>query len=247
MVQFRKLIIFRYLYKRVFWNSLLLLSVLTIIRFSKGAIFLDLYSALIRPFWPGTLQKEWVQIGNDLEQKIKIDLLEKDNYRLREILDLKTFSSENKVSAAVISRNTDGWWQQLELNKGINNGIEIGDSVIAPGGLIGVIHSVTPTTSRVKLITAPGNKVGVWIERVRHHGILIGMGTNRVKFSFLSKETQAQVGDLVSTSPASTITPPNLPVGIIQSIDLDSAAVPFAIVQLIAFPNAIDWVQVIKS
>lgn len=239
--------ILRYIYKRAFWNSLLIILILGLIRSSKGVFFVDLYSFIVRPFMHGTLQKEWLRDATQLEQSIKINLLEKDNTRLREILSLKRVSEEDKISAAVISRKPDGWWQQLELNKGKMNGIAIGDPVIAPGGLIGIVHSVTPLTSRVKLITAPGSKVGVWVNRIQHHGILIGMGTDRTKLSFLTKQTDAQIGDLVSTSPASTIFPANLPIGVITSIELDSSYVPFAIIRLIAFPNAIDWVQVIKS
>ena len=247
MIQFRSWIIFRYIYKKSFWNTIALLVFFGLIRFSKGSFFVDLYSSFMRPFWPGTLQQELVKSSNNIEQKVKINLLEEDNFRLRKILSLQRVSKEDKISAAVISRQTNGWWQQLELNKGRNSGISIGDSVIAPGGLIGIIHSVSMTTSRVKLITAPGSKVGVWIERIKHHGILIGIGTNNTKLSFLSKDPEVRIGDIVSTSPASTIVPPNLPVGIIKSIQQDSSSLPFAIIQLNAFPNAIDWVQVIKS
>ena len=51
-------------------------------------------------------------------------------------------------------------------------------------------------------------------------------------------------GDLVATSPASTLLPPNVPVGVIQSVDEQAVPAPVAVVQLIAAPEAIDWVQV---
>ena len=53
-------------------------------------------------------------------------------------------------------------------------------------------------------------------------------------------------GDLVSTSPASTLLPPNLPVGVIQIVNKDHLPAPYAFVQLIASPSAIDWVQIRK-
>ena len=69
-----------------FW--LILLSSLTLIRVSKGSLFLDIYSLLIRPLWPGTAQKEWIQKSFQLEQKAKLKLIEQDNQRLREILEI---------------------------------------------------------------------------------------------------------------------------------------------------------------
>ena len=50
----------------------------------------------------------------------------------------------------------------------------------------------------------------------------------------------------MSTSPASTLLPPNLPVGVIQSLDEKALPAPNASVQLFAAPEAIDWVQVHK-
>ena len=37
---------------------------------------------------------------------------------------------------------------------------------------------------------------------------------------------------------------PNVPVGVIQSVDEQAVPAPVAVVQLIAAPEAIDWVQV---
>ena len=43
---------------------------------------------------------------------------------------------------------------------------------------------------------------------------------------------------------ASTLLSPNVPVGVIQSVDEQAVPAPTAVVQLIAAPEAIDWVQV---
>jgi rod shape-determining protein MreC len=48
----------------------------------------------------------------------------------------------------------------------------------------------------------------------------------------------------VSTSPASTLLPPNLPVAVVQVLNPRAVPAPTALVQLIAPPDAIDWVQV---
>jgi rod shape-determining protein MreC len=61
---------------------------------------------------------------------------------------------------------------------------------------------------------------------------------------FIDKEPNVNLGDLVTTSPASTLLPPNVSVGVIQSVNEQAVPAPTAIVQLIAAPEAIDWVQV---
>ncbi len=247
MIKSRVRIGFHLLLKRRFWSILLFGSLLFLIRWTKGAGYLDLYSVLLKPILPGTAQREWIKEGENIERNIRLKLLEKDNSRLRRALSLKNFNPDQRISAAVISRSSRNWWQQLEINKGTNDGVLKGQTVIGPGGLIGLVDSTTPLTARVRLLTDPGHQVGAWIDRTKRHGILTGMGTNRPKLIFLNKNSLAEIGDAVTTSPASTLLPPNLTIGIVQFVDEKALPSPYAIVQLTASPDAIDWVQILKN
>ena len=80
--------------------------------------------------------------------------------------------------------------------------------------------------------------------RSRRHGLLVGRGSSRLSLRFIDKDPDVRPGDLVATSPASTLLPPNVPVGVIQSVEEQAVPAPVAVVQLIAAPEAIDWVQV---
>ena len=241
-----KLSSFRWRFWCRLWPWFVLPGCLFIVRWSKGSGFVDAYAFITRPFWPGPAQREVLRHADHLEQKVRLDLLEKDNMRLRKMLSLQRSTKLGLFSVPVISRKPSGWWQQLELGKGSMQGIQTGSAVMGPGGLIGIVQSVTPTTARVRLLTAPGSQVGVWVTRTKRHGILLGLGTNRPKLTFLDKSPNVIKGDVVSTSPASTLLPPNLPVGIIQSFDDQALPAPNASVELLASPEAIDWVQVQK-
>ena len=245
MIKARGKIGFHLVLKSRFWLILLLAASLLGIRWTKGAVYLDFYSLLLKPILPGAAQREWIQEGEKMEKNILLKLLEEDNIRLRRALSLQEFNNDQRISAAVISRSSKSWWQQLEINKGANHGVLKGQTVIGPGGLIGLVDSTTPLTSRVRLLTDPGHQVGAWIDRTKRHGILTGMGTNRPKLIFLNNNSMAQIGDAVSTSPASTLLPPNLIIGIVQFVDEKALPAPYAIVQLTASPEAIDWVQVL--
>jgi rod shape-determining protein MreC len=235
------------LLKSRFWLFFLFGALLFSIRLTKGAGYLDFYSVLLKPILPGTAQREWIQEGENIEKNIRLKLLEEDNIRLRKALFLQEFNDDKRISAAVISRSSSKWWQQLEINKGAKDGILKGQTVIGPGGLIGLIDSTTPLTSRVRLLTDPGHQIGAWIDRTKSHGILTGMGTNRPKLIFLNKNILPEIGDSVTTSPASTLLPPNLVIGVVQFVEEKALPSPFAIVQLTASPEAIDWVQVLKN
>ncbi len=247
MIKTRGKIGFHLLLKNSFWVIFVLLAFLFGIRWTKGAGYLDLYSFLLKPILPGTAQREWIKEGENVERNMRLKLLEEDNTRLRKALDLKELNRDQRISAAVISRSSRNWWQQLEINKGEKDGVLKGQTVIGPGGLIGLVDSTTPFTARVRLLTDPGHQVGAWIDRTKRHGILTGMGTNRPKLIFLNKNSLAKVGDAVTTSPASTLLPPHLTIGIVQFVNEKALPSPYAIVQLTASPEAIDWVQVLKN
>ena len=226
------------------WPWWLLLLALVGVRLSKGAGFVDAYALLTRPFWPGSAQSEWLRSAQQLQDQAGLQQFQRDNQRLRGMLQLDR-SGGSRVSAAVISREPGGCWQQLELGKGSLDGIKAGDPVLAPGGLIGRVSSVTPSTARVQLLTDSGSRLGVWVARVQRHGLLVGQGTARPRLQFLEKDTGVRPGDVITTSPASTLVPPNLLVGVVQSVNEQLAPAPDAAVQLSAPVDAVDWVHVV--
>ena len=60
------------------------------------------------------------------------------------------------------------------------------------------------------------------------------------------EDADVKVGDFVSSSPASTLLPPNIPIGIVQSIDDSVNTKKTAKILLLAKPQLIDWVQISK-
>ena len=246
MIKSRRLSTTRWWNKRKTWIVILFFLILLFVRLSKTFIFRDVIYLLSKPFWPGEYQQEILRKSANQELNIKLNQLEKDNLRLRQLLDLQNFSADNKLNSSVILRNTDSWWKKIILNKGSQNGVRTGDVVTGPGGLIGIIENTSRLTSSVQLLTAPNSKVGVWNERANLHGLLVGIGRKNPKLIFYSKNVDIKIGDYILSSPASTILPPNIPIGIIQSIDNESEPNTIATVQLSANPEAIDWVQIFR-
>jgi len=228
-----------------YWPWLLVLIGLVLVRVSKGAPLVDLYALLSRPFWPGTAQSEWVRQAQRLEDQQRIAQLEHQLEQLRQG-SARPVKGAAGIRAAVISRRSEGWWQQLELGAGSLQGVRAGAAVTGPGpaALVGRIVSVTPTTARVALLTDPASRVGVELRGNGSQGLLRGMGTSRPQLQFLDKDVEVQPGDVVVTSSASSLFPPGLVVGVIQSVDQQAVPAPQALVQLVAPVQALDWVQV---
>ena len=75
---------------------------------------------------------------------------------------------------------------------------------------------------------------------------MVGLGDNYPSLILYSKDADIKVGDFVSSSPASTLLPPNIPIGIVQSVNETFKAKKTAKISLLAQPHAIDWVQILK-
>ena len=245
MLDVRRISTSRWWHKKKNWALFGIFLFLVFVRISKGSFYKDLYYFISRPFWPGQFQKEVILKSINQESLINLSLLKKDNARLREILSLQKLSNKN-VSAAVISRKTGSWWRQIIINKGSKDGVEIGSAVIGPGGILGRVNNTSLFTSSVTLLTSPESKVGVWVDRLQMNGLLVGLGDDLPSLILYSKNAEIEVGDFISSSPASTLFPPNIPIGIIQSIDKPFRAKKTAKISLLAKPHLIDWVQILK-
>ncbi len=82
--------------------------------------------------------------------------------------------------------------------------------------------------------------------RIQVNGLLVGLGNDYPSLILFSKDSEIKVGDFVSSSPASTLLPPNIPIGIVQSVDEKLKAKKTAKISLLAKPNLIDWVQILN-
>ena len=246
MFDIRRISNSRWWHNKKNWTFFGIFLFLVFVRISKGSIYKDFYYFISKPFWPGQFQKEVILESKNQESLVSLNLLKNDNKRLREILSLQNSSNEDKISAAVISRKTGSWWRQLILNKGSKDGVEIGSAVLGPGGLLGRVKNTSLFTSSVTLLTSPESKVGVWVDRIQINGLLVGIGDDYPSLILYSKDADIKVGDFVSSSPASTLLPPNIPIGIVQSIDETLKSKKTAKISLLAKPHVIDWVQILK-
>ena len=246
MLGIRRISTNRWWHKKKNWIFFAIFLFLAFVRISKGSFYKDFYYFISKPFWPSESQKEIILKSLDQKSLIELNLLRRDNIRLRQILNIQEALNSDTISAAVISRKTGSWWRQIILNKGSKDGVEIGSTVVGPGGLLGRVDSTSLFTASVKLLTSPESKVGVWVDRIQINGLLVGSGDDNPSLVMYSKDADIKVGDYVSSSPASTLLPPNIPISIVQSIDETLKSKKTAKILLLAKPHAIDWVQILK-
>lgn len=214
------------------------------LRQTQGAAIYEIYQVLARPFSANPKQEEVIENARLLELQERLVELESQNQELRDLLGERSASPESGTVAAVIGRSADHWWQQLILGRGSREGIQPGDVVVGYGGLVGRVVSVTANTSRVLLISDPTSRVGVTVSRSRNMGYMRGQSANRAVIEFFDKVPDVRRGDVIATSSLSQLYPAGIPIGRVESINLNTSPAPEAVIELSAPISFLEWVIV---
>ncbi|HEY9739574.1 MAG TPA: rod shape-determining protein MreC [Coleofasciculaceae cyanobacterium] len=222
----------------------LTLSAAWLVRQTQGAALLEAYQLITRPFQLGSTQEERLTDARVLELQQRLVELETQNQKLKELLDYAKTKKQKGTVAPIVGRSADHWWQQVTLGRGSQDGIKKDFIAMGPGGLVGRVVSVTPNSSRVLLLSDATSRVGATVSRSRSMGFMRGQGSNRAVLQFFDKVPDVRRGDVVSTSPVSQLFPPGLPLGRVESVNLDKSPAPEAVIELTAPVSYLEWVIV---
>jgi rod shape-determining protein MreC len=214
------------------------------LRQTHGSALYEIYQFFAHPFQPDLERK--VALGNAQVQELQQRLteLESQNQRLQSLLGYVSENKKDGITAPIIGRSADHWWQHLILGRGKRNGIQIGFVVMAPGGVIGRVIKVTDNTSRVLLLSDPFSRVGVTVSRSRSMGYVRGQASNRATMEFFDKVPDVRQGDVITTSSLSQLFPAGLPVGRVESVNLSKSPAPEAIIELASPISYLEWAVV---
>ncbi|GJB99605.1 rod shape-determining protein MreC [Aeromonas caviae] len=151
---------------------------------------------------------------------LKMDQLEHENQRLRELLGSPVHKESRKMVAELLSVDSDPFSHQVLINKGALDGVYNGQPVIDDQGVVGQVLHVGSTTSRVLLITDSSHGIPVRVLRNDLRAIASGSGElDKLELRNLPRNTDVQVGDLLVTSGLGGRFPEGYPVATVTRSD----------------------------
>lgn len=157
--------------------------------------------------------------------------LQQERYELtnlRELLKLDSqYAGYEKVGARIIAKDAGNWFHSFVIDKGTEDGIAVDMNVIAGSGLVGRVTDVGPNWSKVTSIIADNfnvsGKVLATSDRMIVSGDLELYGKGVIKFEQLEDSADKVVeGDKIVTSNISNKYLPNILIGYINTINVDS-------------------------
>lgn len=170
------------------------------------------------------LRRENVQLKSALihaQAKLQQqDYILAQNARLQGILSTTKPEQFDLNLAQVIGTDTNPLKQIVVLNKGEQDGVQVGQTVIDERGILGQVINVYPNTSRLLLITDELQSVAVTVKRTGQRAIVTGEGTPAsLKLNYVFKTSDIRVGDEVISSGLGGRIPAGYQVGRVSYVD----------------------------
>lgn len=135
-----------------------------------------------------------------VQQYSQMEEYKQEAQRLQKLLDLKDTYQIEGTGARVIGRSSEAWSQTVIINKGSDDGVSTGQTVMGTSGVVGQIVSTSSHTATVRLLTDPQSGAAAMVQSSRAEGILRGSLVGLLYLEDLDADAEVNVGDVVVTS-----------------------------------------------
>jgi len=153
----------------------------------------------------------------------KLDILEQENERLRELLSANPKTTEDHLIAEIVAVDVDPYRHFIVLNKGSKDGAYKGQPIIDAHGVMGQIVYVNAMTSTAMLISDVSHAIPVQIDRTGLRSVAFGTGqTDYLDLRHIPHNADIQLGDKLISSGLGERFPRNYPVAIITNVNRDT-------------------------
>lgn len=124
-----------------------------------------------------------------------------ENIHLRAALGLSQSSSIKMIPSEIISRKESTWFDTATIDRGRRAGVGKGWAVVtASMQLVGQVLETDTLSSRIVALTEANSAVAAMVQRSRSNGMLQGQGSDYLTLSYLPKDADVKVGDIVVSS-----------------------------------------------
>ena len=150
----------------------------------------------------------------------RLDALEAENRRLRAMLDSSARVADRVLIAEILAVDLDPYRQRFTINRGLGDGVYVGQALLDADGIIGQVMRVDPLTSEAVLISDADHALPVSINRNGLRSIIVGTGdSSRLHMPYLPNSADVELGDLIVSSGLGGVFPSGYPVGYVSDIE----------------------------
>jgi rod shape-determining protein MreC len=158
---------------------------------------------------------------------MQLEEMESENKGLRESLSFKQRSGFSLVAARVIYSDASNLRRSLVIDKGKNQGIRLGNPVIVPEGMVGMVVEVGNSASRIMLINDPDFSMAAKVRRSNAIGVVTGSLEGSCRLKYLEIDEDIQIDDEVVSAGTNSRFPGGISVGRVVQISREQSGLTF--------------------
>lgn len=163
------------------------------------------------------LRRETLRARSVEQQAAELRL---ENDRLRRLLDFTDKQAPTRLLVAqVIAVGASPHSHTLRIARGIEDGVQKGDAVISPDGIVGTVEQLTGSYADVQLLVSPLSAVPAIGQRTRSRSTVKGTGDmTRARLEYALRTDDLQEGDVLITAGGPGFFPQGLRIGRVTNV-----------------------------
>ncbi|WP_310740821.1 rod shape-determining protein MreC [Aquincola sp. J276] len=167
-----------------------------------------------------------VQMVRQAERVAQVDLLERENQRLRALLELRPAVTVRSLAAEVLYEAADPFSRKVFIDRGERHGVVAASPVVNESGVMGQVTRVYPLTAEVTLLTDKDAAIPVLNTRTQQRSAAFG-GPGQgaaLELRYMAANSDVKVGDVLTTSGVDGVYPSGLPVATVAAVERQADA-----------------------
>ncbi|MDE1968365.1 MAG: rod shape-determining protein MreC [Alphaproteobacteria bacterium] len=154
--------------------------------------------------------------------------LESENEELRNLVKFAPQGAVSSVAAQVIADSGGAFLRNILVNVGQSEGVTRGQPALTGDGLVGRVIELGDRTARILLLTDINSHIPVVVEGTHERAMLNGDNSDQPRLVYFQPKTPVKPGDRIVTSGSGGVFPPDLPVGVVVSVNGVIRVEPYA-------------------
>lgn len=153
------------------------------------------------------------------------------------------------IRAKVINNSVNHYQNYITLNRGRRDGVEPDMGVVNEEGVVGIVAAVSDRFAVVLPILNPHCRVSARLDSCRNFGSLVwnGRSYRYASLEEIPRHASLKEGETISTSGFSSIFPEGIPIGTVESFELNPSDSFYAVtVRLACDFQKVSYVDVIR-
>jgi rod shape-determining protein MreC len=164
------------------------------------------------------------QLDQAVPELVRARALKRENARLKALLDLSEPNPRVIASGRIIGGSPSSPSSTAILSAGTGEGVAVGQPVREPSGLVGRVIETGRHASRVMLLTHVDSRVPVAMVRDGTPALVVGRNDALLEIrTVISDRNPFRPGDLLITSGAGGIYPPDIAVAVVVKPTVEGA------------------------